>query len=90
MFAQISPLRAFHIYKYTFEIQWPPIAPGSYLFEPAIADGTQNSHEMLDWVQCAYSLNSALTPEVIIFGLMKLDVSLFSVEQKEKKSKVHL
>ena len=88
MFAQISPLKAFHVYKFTFEIQWPSIAPGNYLFEPAIADGTQDSHEMLDWVQCAYSLNSALTSEVIIFGVMKWDVSLLNVEQESQKFQV--
>lgn len=34
----------------TFSFRWPPIAPGSYTVSAAVADGTQEEHEVCCWV----------------------------------------
>lgn len=53
-----------------FSLRWPEIQGGNYLLETAIADGTQDSHEMLDWLQCSLSLTSGVTD--LTFGIMRL------------------
>lgn len=61
----------------SFSFNWPNIVAGTYVLEFAIADGTQDSHEMLDWVQCAVSI-SALTREPVL-ALLSLPEILVSV-----------
>jgi len=59
-----------------FRFRWPEIQEGSYTLEVAIADGSQESHEMLDWLQCPLSIVSSTIG--ITFGLIKLpDVEVF-------------
>jgi lipopolysaccharide transport system ATP-binding protein len=41
------------------EFLWPPVMSNSYSLDLAFADGTQNSKEMLDWVQNAATIQSA-------------------------------
>lgn len=53
-----------------FSFKWPEINGGSYIIEPAVADGTQDNHEMLDWLQCGYVINSSVTE--ITFGIFKI------------------
>jgi lipopolysaccharide transport system ATP-binding protein len=54
----------------TFNFKWPEINGGSYAIEPAVANGTQDNHEMLDWLQCGYVINSSVTE--ITFGIFKI------------------
>ncbi len=58
-----------------FTVNWPHIKNDNYLLEPAMADGSQENHEMLDWLQSAFSLQSGVTS--LTFGLMALkDISI--------------
>ena len=54
----------------TFEIVWPHIKSDTYSLEPAIADGSQDNHEMMDWIQAPTSLKSGVTD--LTFGLIRL------------------
>jgi lipopolysaccharide transport system ATP-binding protein len=57
-----------------FEFTWPELNSGNYLLEPAVADGSQDSHEMLDWLQCAGVISSSVSD--ITLGIFKLsDIS---------------
>ena len=73
----LSPLLPHANRQVLFSFNWPSIVSGTYAFEFAIADGTQDSHEMLDWVQCAVSV-SALT-RVPVLALLDLPEVLVSV-----------
>lgn len=53
-----------------FRFRWMELCSGSYGFEPAIADGTHESHEMLDWVQCVLSLQSSVRHPTV--GLIRI------------------
>lgn len=53
-----------------FSFSWPHLYPNSYSFDVAIADGSQNNHEMLDWVQNAQLIKTATVSEM--FGLLKI------------------
>lgn len=54
----------------TFEIVWPHIKSDTYSLEPAIADGSQDNHEMMDWIQASTSLKSGVTD--LTFGFIRL------------------
>lgn len=53
-----------------FYIKWPEIQGGSYVLEPAIANGTQDNHEMLDWLQLLLNVESSATN--LTFGMMRV------------------
>lgn len=53
-----------------FEIVWPHIIGGSYALDIAFADGSNDSNEMLDWIQNVTVIQSA-TNEVV-HGLLQL------------------
>jgi lipopolysaccharide transport system ATP-binding protein len=53
-----------------FLLKWPGIQGGSYVLEPAIADGTQDSHEMLDWLQLLFNIESSSND--LTFGILKI------------------
>lgn len=58
-----------------FKIKWPHIKSDSYSLEPAIADGSQDSHEMMDWLQASVAIQSGVTD--LTFGFMRLtDVNI--------------
>jgi len=57
--------------KVEFDFRWPNIQEGNYVIEVAIVDGSQDSHEVLDWLQCPRHLVSGVTG--LTFGIMKLD-----------------
>jgi len=73
----LTPLLPHANRQVLFSFNWPNIVSGTYAFEFAIADGTQDSHEMLDWVQCPVSV-SALT-RVPVLALLDLPEVLVSV-----------
>jgi ABC-type polysaccharide/polyol phosphate transport system ATPase subunit len=45
-----------HIYKSTFAFELPKIQKGEYIFAPAIAQGTQEDHMILDWFHNAMTV----------------------------------
>ena len=67
---KLSKINQGSIVTTTFNFKWPEINGGSYIIEPAVADGTQDNHEMLDWLQCGYVINSSVTE--ITFGIFKM------------------
>ncbi len=70
MSIEIRSLKSDELLNITFEFIWPELNSGNYLIEPAVADGTQDSHEMLDWLQCAAVISSSVTD--ITLGIFKL------------------
>jgi lipopolysaccharide transport system ATP-binding protein len=66
----VPKLSAGEILEMSFCFKWPAIQGGNYLLEPAIADGSQDSHEILDWLQCALNIMSGVTD--LTFGLIRL------------------
>jgi hypothetical protein len=70
MSIEIRSLELHELLDINFEFVWPALNSGNYLIEPAVADGTQDSHEMLDWLQCAAVINSSVTD--ITLGIFKL------------------
>ena len=53
-----------------FCMKWPEIQGGSYVLEPSIANGTQDNHEMLDWLQLLLAVESSATN--LTFGMMRI------------------
>ncbi len=54
-----------------FKMQWPSISGGSYILEPAIADGSQHSNETLDWVFANFKIEAGV--HGLAFGIMKVE-----------------
>lgn len=54
-----------------FEMIWPQLKSDTYALEPAIADGSQDNHEMVDWLQAPVTINSGVTD--LTFGLIKFN-----------------
>ena len=54
-----------------FIIRWPHLKNDTYSLEPAIADGSQESHEMMDWIQTPISLESGVIG--LTFGFMRFN-----------------
>ena len=53
-----------------FNLVWPEIQGDNYVLEPAIADGSQENHEMLDWLQFPLNIVSSATD--FTFGVLRL------------------
>ncbi len=68
----------------TFRFEWPSLNSGSYTFEPAVADGTQDSHEMLDWLRCAAIVDSSVTG--LAFGIFSISNISTSLKWHSNKS----
>jgi len=54
----------------SFKFQWPHIKSDSYSLEPAVADGSQDNHEMMDWLLTCVAIQSGVTD--LTFGFMRL------------------
>ena len=54
-----------------FKMQWPSISGGSYILEPAIADGSQHSNEILDWVFATFKIEAGI--QGLTFGILKVE-----------------
>jgi lipopolysaccharide transport system ATP-binding protein len=67
----IPRIRPHSCLKVEFGLQWPDIQEGNYVIEVAIVDGSQDSHEVLDWLQCPRHLVSSVTS--LTFGIMRLE-----------------
>jgi lipopolysaccharide transport system ATP-binding protein len=55
-----------------FTFTWPEIKGDNYALEVAIADGVQESHETLDWLQSLLSVSSGMTDLSNAFGLLRI------------------
>lgn len=53
-----------------FRFPWPELKGGNYTLEAAFAEGSQDSHEMLDWLQCPLSLFSGESD--LTFGMIRI------------------
>ena len=53
----------------SFKIHWPHIKSDSYSLEPAVADGSQHNHEMMDWLLTCISIQSGVTD--LTFGFIR-------------------
>lgn len=67
---KLPSLNSAEIMEVEFHFRWPEIQGGNYTLEVALADGSQESHEMLDWLQCPVNLVSGVTD--LTFGIMRL------------------
>ncbi|MEB3182503.1 MAG: ABC transporter ATP-binding protein [Nostocaceae cyanobacterium] len=66
---QLTQFKTGQIISVTFKVKWPHIKSDIYSLEPAIADGSQESHEMMDWVQAPIALQSGVTD--LTFGFIR-------------------
>ena len=55
---QIQPLEKGDRIIVLFKIKWPHLKSDNYALEPAVANGTQDSHEILDWLFSPITLQS--------------------------------
>ncbi|MGJ5629347.1 ABC transporter ATP-binding protein [Nostoc sp. CALU 1950] len=66
---QLPKFRKNQLISVTFKIKWPHIKSDSYSLEPAVADGSQDSHEMMDWLQASMAIQSGVTD--LTFGFIR-------------------
>jgi lipopolysaccharide transport system ATP-binding protein len=72
---QLPKFRKNQLISVTFKIKWPHIKSDSYSLEPAVADGSQESHEMMDWLQASVAIQSGVTD--LTFGMIRFsDVNI--------------
>lgn len=62
----------------SFKIKWPHIKSDTYSLEPAVADGSQESHEMMDWLQAPMAIQSGVTD--LTFGFIRFTKVVVSHE----------
>ena len=53
-----------------FRFRWPEFAEATYSFSPSVAEGTQESHLVLDWIEGASYVRSA--PGRFVLGLIRI------------------
>ncbi len=73
---KLPPLEKGTILTVIFTIKWPHLKNDTYALEPAIADGSQESNEMMDWIQTPISLESGVID--LTFGFMRFTDILIS------------
>ncbi len=66
---QLPKLNRGEVIHVNFEIKWPDIKSDTYSLEPAIADGSQENHEMMDWIQAFTAIDSGVTD--LTFGFIR-------------------
>ncbi len=54
-----------------FRFRWPELAEATYSFSPSAAEGTQETHQILDWIEGAVYLQSV--PERFVLGLFRVE-----------------
>ena len=67
---KVSALSKGALLEVKFKFPWPELKGGNYTLEAAFAEGSQDSHEMLDWLQCPLSLFSGETD--LTFGMVRI------------------
>ena len=68
---QLPPLDVDDEMTLAFEFPWPSLASGPFAISPAIAEGRILSHQMCDWVENAWVLDSVNAHG--LFGWLSLD-----------------
>ncbi|MBW4673539.1 MAG: ABC transporter ATP-binding protein [Desmonostoc geniculatum HA4340-LM1] len=68
---QLPKFKKNQLISVTFKVKWPHIKSDSYSLEPAVADGSQDSHEMMDWLQACVAIQSGVTD--LTFGLIRFN-----------------
>lgn len=74
--AALAPMRAGEIRSVLFRLRLPELGQGSYSFSPAIADGSQTDHVMLQWVNNAAILHIGNHRPVM--GMLRFEVEVLS------------
>ena len=67
---KVSALSKGALLEVKFKFPWPELKGGNYTLEAAFAEGSQDSHEMLDWLQYPLSLFSGETD--LTFGMIRI------------------
>ena len=67
---EVSAISEGTLLEVKFKFPWPELKGGNYTLEAAFAEGSQDSHEMLDWLQCPLSLFSGETD--LTFGMIRI------------------
>ena len=65
----LPPVKAGDTLTVGFEIQVPPMRPGSYSISPAISDGNIWEHRIEDWIDNAYIVD--LEDSGLVYGMMR-------------------
>lgn len=81
---QLSTLLPNQLLTVEFSLEWPEIQGGNYVLEPAIADGSQENHEMLDWLQFPLNIVSGVTD--LTFGVLRIPSVEISHHIQESQS----
>ena len=67
---EVSAISEKTLLEVKFKFPWPELKGGNYTLEAAFAEGSQDSHEMLDWLQCPLSLFSGESD--LTFGMIRI------------------
>ena len=67
---EVSAICEGTVLEVKFKFPWPELKGGNYTLEAAFAEGSQDSHEMLDWLQCPLSLFSGESD--LTFGMIRI------------------
>jgi homopolymeric O-antigen transport system ATP-binding protein len=66
----VAPAAPGEVLGARFRFPWPELAEATYSFSPAVAEGTQEVHQVLDWIEGAMFLKSA--PPRQVLGLLRV------------------
>ena len=79
---KLPPLKAGEIKNFRFEFKFPRLRVGTYLFSPAIAEGTQLTHEQLHWVHDACVVQITNADEISRMGCYFLPETALIFEER--------
>lgn len=67
----LNPLNIGDTVRVSFTMNWPHIKSDDYALEPAVADGNQDNHEMLDWLFTPLTFKSG--EKGLTFGFLRME-----------------
>ena len=67
---RIEPAEAGDRRGVRFRFRWPELAEATYSFSPAVAEGTQEDHQVLDWIEGASFIRSV--PTSFVLGVIRI------------------
>ncbi|NEZ54622.1 ABC transporter ATP-binding protein [Leptolyngbyaceae cyanobacterium CCMR0082] len=80
---KLNPLHIGETVRVSFTMNWPHIKSDNYALEPAVADGDQENHEMLDWLFTPLTFRSG--EKGLTFGFLRMeDVNVICKLNSEK------
>ena len=80
---KLSPIDSSETKNFRFEFKFPRLRLGTYLFSPAIAEGTQLTHEQFHWVHDAYMVQIVSTEEISRLGCYFIPETAFFFEENQ-------